>query len=280
MAQSGKIEHFQIGEDWESYEERLQQYFKANGITDAEKQVAVFLTVIGSHLYKLLRNLVSLNKPSEKSYEQLTTVLKQHLVPKPIVIAERLKFRRCMQKHDENVATYLASLKQLAEACDFKGFLHEALRDQLVCGLRSEAIQKRLLTEADLDLKKAFEISQAMEAATRQAMELQGATPVDSAHYVTNKITTKQGKRTCYRCGGRHSPNDCRFKEQQCKKCNKQGHIAKMCRSGNNTGNSKTTKRYNMLKTLHLILHMIVMTYVCLTYIQCPLTIKLSSTQS
>ena len=26
MAQIGKIEHFQIGEDWESYEERLQQY--------------------------------------------------------------------------------------------------------------------------------------------------------------------------------------------------------------------------------------------------------------
>ena len=121
--------------------------------------------------------------------------------------------------------------------------LDEELRDQLVCGLRSEAIQKYLLTEADLDLKKAFEISQAMEAATRQTMELQGATPVDSAHCVTNKITTKQGKRSCYCCGGRHSPNDCRFKEQQCKKCNKQGHIAKMCRSGNNTGNSKTTKK-------------------------------------
>ena len=54
MAQIGKIEQFQIGEDWESYEECLQQYFKANKITDADKKVAVFLTVIGSHLYKLL----------------------------------------------------------------------------------------------------------------------------------------------------------------------------------------------------------------------------------
>ena len=49
MTQIGKIEHFQIGADWESYEERLHQYFKANGITNEEKQVAVFLTVIGSH---------------------------------------------------------------------------------------------------------------------------------------------------------------------------------------------------------------------------------------
>ena len=27
MAQIGKIEHFQIGEDWESYEERLHYYY-------------------------------------------------------------------------------------------------------------------------------------------------------------------------------------------------------------------------------------------------------------
>lgn len=168
MAQIGKIEHFQIGEDWESYEERLQQYFKANEITDADKKVAVFLTVVGSHLYKLLRNLVSPSKPAEKSYDEITTVLKQHLVPKPIVIAERLKFRRCVQKPGENIATYLVSLKQLAETCDYKAFLNEAPRDQLVRGLKSEAIQKHLLTEADLDLKKALEISQAMEAATKQ----------------------------------------------------------------------------------------------------------------
>ena len=141
MAQIGKIEHFQISEDWESYEERLQQYFKANGITDADKKVAAFLTVIGSHLYKLLRNLVSPAKPADKSYEELTQVLKQHLVPKAIIIAERLKFRKRIQKPGENIAIYLAFLKQLAETCDFKAFLDEALRDQLVCGLRSEAIQ-------------------------------------------------------------------------------------------------------------------------------------------
>ena len=150
MAQISKIEHFQIGEDWESYEERLQQYFKANGITNEEKQVAVFLTVIGSHLYKLLRILVSPSKPAEKTYEQLTSVIKQHLVPKPIVIAERLRFRKRMQEFGESISTYLASLKQLAETCDFKAFLDEALRDQLVCGLRSEAIQKNVYLQKQI----------------------------------------------------------------------------------------------------------------------------------
>jgi len=51
-------------------------------------KVAVFLTVIGSHLYKLLHNLVSPAKPVDKPHEDLTKMLKQHLVPKPIIIAE------------------------------------------------------------------------------------------------------------------------------------------------------------------------------------------------
>ena len=108
MAQIGKIEHFQISEGWESYDECLQQYFKANGITDADKKVTVFLTIIGSRLYKLLCNLVSLAKPADKLCEELTQVLKQHLVPKLIIIAERLKFCKRIQKPGENIATYLA----------------------------------------------------------------------------------------------------------------------------------------------------------------------------
>ena len=105
MAHIGKIKYFQISEDWESYEEQLQQYFKTNGVTDADKKVVIFLTVIGSHLYKLLHNLVSPSKPAEKSYEELTIVLKHHLVPKPIVIAEKLKFQKWIQKSGENITT-------------------------------------------------------------------------------------------------------------------------------------------------------------------------------
>ena len=38
MAAHGKLEPFQAGqEDWESYEEHLQQYFVANDIENAAK---------------------------------------------------------------------------------------------------------------------------------------------------------------------------------------------------------------------------------------------------
>ena len=105
------IEHFQIGKDWESYEECLQQYFKANKITDANKKVAVFLTVVGSYLYKLLCNLVSSSKPAEKSYDKLTTLLKQHLVPKTNSHSRKTDISQIYSE-------YLVSLKQL-ETCDY-----------------------------------------------------------------------------------------------------------------------------------------------------------------
>jgi hypothetical protein len=58
-------------------------------------------------------------------------------------------------------------LSKLAEHCDFGDRLADDLRDRPVCGMRHENIQKKLLSEAGLILKKAIEISVAMETALR-----------------------------------------------------------------------------------------------------------------
>ena len=34
----------------------------------------------------------------------------------------------------------------------------------------------------------------------------------------------------CYRCGGRHAFDSCRFRDSECHYCHKHGHIAKKCR--------------------------------------------------
>ena len=61
----------------EAYLEQVQIFFKANGIK-VKKQVPVLLTVIGSTMYALLSNLVSPDKPKDKSFENLNTVLQCH----------------------------------------------------------------------------------------------------------------------------------------------------------------------------------------------------------
>jgi len=56
--------------------------------------------------------------------------------------------------------------------CKFKDHLDEALHDHFVCGLKSKAIQKRLMTDGDLDLKCAMELAQGMKAVHRNVQVL------------------------------------------------------------------------------------------------------------
>ena len=100
---------------------------------------------MGAKAYELLRNLVAPDAPKDKRFNDLVKTMHAHLKPKPlIIIVERFKFYKRVQHEDEKVAEYIVSLKQLSTQCDFGTFLNDALRDQLVCGLRQEAIQRKL----------------------------------------------------------------------------------------------------------------------------------------
>ena len=202
--------------------------------------VPVFLSVVGCTTYRLLRNLLAPASPKDKSFKEIVDTLKAHFEPKPLVIAERFHFHRRNQNSGESVAMYVAELRRLATHCAFEAYLEEALRDRLVCGLRSESTQKRLLSEADLTLARAVEIAQSMEAAHKNAQALKGPElPVRRLEKlprergeVERKARGQGGKKPCYRCGQRgHLPHECGFKEATCHKCKKRGHIAKVCRS-------------------------------------------------
>ena len=72
--------------------EWLQFYFIANDIDTAEKQRAVLLTVCGPETYRLVCNLVALEKPSAKMFDELLKLLTDHFLPKPSIIVQRYKF--------------------------------------------------------------------------------------------------------------------------------------------------------------------------------------------
>ena len=75
MATFGKVDEFDASkEEWSQYVECLTHFFLANGIDEAEKKRAVFLSVIGPATYKLLRNLLAPAKPGEKAYNAFSAV--------------------------------------------------------------------------------------------------------------------------------------------------------------------------------------------------------------
>ncbi|XP_026142558.1 uncharacterized protein K02A2.6-like [Carassius auratus] len=176
-------------EPWTTYIERFEHFIEANSI-EAEKKVPVLLSVIGGKTYGLLRSLIAPEKPGEKSFKHITDTLQQHFSPKPLVIAERFRFHRRNQEESESVTQYVAVLRGLSEHCEFGGHLDDALRDRFVCGLKSEATQKRLLTESTLTFQRAVELAVSMETASREAHQLSGSLTGEMQN-ITAKITLK-----------------------------------------------------------------------------------------
>ncbi len=119
------------------------------------------------------------------------STLNTHYEPKPLVIAERFYFHQRNQGASESVVEYVAELRRLATHCEFGTFLSDALRDRLVCGLRSAGIQKRLLSEADITLKKAIELAQGMEAAEANAKKLLGGESASAVHLTGQRTNGK-----------------------------------------------------------------------------------------
>ncbi|XP_048103582.1 uncharacterized protein K02A2.6-like isoform X1 [Alosa alosa] len=261
--QIGSIgEYKESDEDFESYLERFDQWIIANAVP-SDKKVSTFLSMIGAEAYRLLKNLTSPTKPSTMSYKLLSKALTDHYKPKPMVIAERFRFQRRQQQDGESVADYIVALKQLSTYCEFSGYLDEALRDRFVCGLRTEAIQRRLLTERDLTFKTACDIASSMEMASKNTVEfLEMPNEASEVHKVySQKTRREQTRRTnpsgsqldgsladvsrqpCYRCGGQHAASVCKFKTEKCHHCSKLGHIARVCRNRSKTMRTQYVKQ-------------------------------------
>ena len=120
-------------ESWESYSERLEQYFIANKIKDnsadggLDDRVPALLSIIGGRTYSLLRDLTAPEKPVTKSFDDLVKLLKGHLSPKPLIIAERFRFHKRDQRSDKTVREYVVQIRKLSENCEFGTHLQDSL---------------------------------------------------------------------------------------------------------------------------------------------------------
>ena len=119
---------------------------------------------------------------------------------------------------------------------NFGEFLGQALRDQLVCGIRSESTQRKLLSQ-DRDFAQALQIAIADEITDIEAKALHSQASdntrwMDKAS-IENRVKGKETlprpgskplpkfenkvqKVKCYRCGGLHRQKDCRYRNQRC----------------------------------------------------------------
>ncbi|CAN7949551.1 unnamed protein product [Ixodes hexagonus] len=194
MPTFGRIEPFEGGgDDWPSYVERLQAFFFANDV-DEEKKQAIFFSCCGPKTYSLLRDLVKPAHPQDKSLDEVLAILGNHYCPKPSAVVQRFRFNSRVRAEAESVSNFVAALKSLSEHCNFGTELGNMLRDRIVCGINSVAIQTRLLEQPNLTFEDAVQTALAMEAAKKDAGEICKAN-LNNAAFATLRVTTPMGGR-------------------------------------------------------------------------------------
>lgn len=175
-------------EKWEAYVERFDCFVKCSNISD-DLKVTTMLTVIGSKVYGLLRDLCSPRKPHELGYNELIKLIGDHLSPKPAFRAERFEFYRRFQSPDESISEYLVALKKMATTCNFGATLNDRLHDMLICGITSKNIRERLISDDSHTFEQAVSLALAIEKAHKEASKM--SVDVNSNQSSIKKISKK-----------------------------------------------------------------------------------------
>ena len=83
------------------------------------------MTCVSTATYSLLKNLVRLEKPLDKSLDELSVLLKSHFEPSIIVIAERFHFYQRLQKEGETITNYMTELRRPSKHRNFGDYLDQ-----------------------------------------------------------------------------------------------------------------------------------------------------------
>ena len=251
----GKIEEFNLKDNWTQYIERLGHYFDANEIENPHKKKAILLSAVGAETYELMHNLCVPELPGEKTYVQLTKLIEDHLCPKPNIIVQRCKFNTRLRHTEESVAAFVSELRSIAAKCEYSEQLNDNLRDRLVAGINDDKIQQRLFQDANLTFQTALDRALAMETASKNVRDISqtaqakytsvSGTSSSTVHRLQKRHfdRSKKMETICFRCGRKHNPNDCWYKNATCNKCGKIGHIKPVCRAKQGKGDSSTVFR-------------------------------------
>lgn len=235
---------FQVGEDWDLYAERLDQFFVANNIPEP-RWVAVLITKLGAEAYKILRDLCDPDTPKTKTFDELCTILKGQFAPKISAFKERVEFYNLRQNDNEVISEWFARIKSKAIHCKFGANLDDKIKDKFVTGLVGGPIMDKMCElETTTTLLEIVEKAKSKEATLSRSTSLR---PAESIHRLqtnyrrnitkttpnnANQITSRDDttEPICKYCGkSRHNFSRCRYKSFKCDKCNKIGHLSRVC---------------------------------------------------
>ncbi|KAL1446091.1 hypothetical protein WDU94_005685 [Cyamophila willieti] len=215
---------------WKLWLQRFKLFLSANGYDSEDakedKQVAMFLHLIGEHCLVIF-NSFGLNNKLENKSLKLNDVIEKfndHFVPKKNLTYVRHKFFTRSQEESESIENYVAALNKMSYECEFDKLRKDLVKDILVVGIKNIQLKERLLREDNLDLDKAVSICKTAEITSERIKTLDSAAkslkeePVYHVQKFNNvvqsrNVSPRKNNRviSCFRCGeSGHYANRCR----------------------------------------------------------------------
>ena len=165
-----------------------------------------------------------------------------HFNLKPSPIIKRYEFNTRKHKTNKSVSEYVAALRRIAEHCKCctNQSLNDMLRDRPVCAIADKRVQDRYLREAKLTYAEALvaaetavkdseklhagcddSVPSVLVAVTHRTIvqQIRTARSQPSRRPLQRGSPTAHKESKCYRCGGKHDPTRCHFKDYECHYC-------------------------------------------------------------
>ena len=176
-------ENFNFGNaaEWPDWKERFSRFRMATKLSkdEGEVQISALIYAMGREAEHIFKSFVFDNEDDKKDYEIVLEKYDEYFVPKRNIIHERAKFHQRSQKSGETVETFVRSLYEIAEHCEFPD-KKEQIRDRLVIGILDRELSEKLQLTPELTLEKAVDMARQFELVKSQLKDQAAAQNIEA----------------------------------------------------------------------------------------------------
>ena len=211
----------------------------------AAYQKSLFITCVGKDALPIVHSLPYAAESDRDDLTKILELLEAYCVGDEQVTFERYKFHQRVQGEAESADELIAALRTLVQTCNFvidgKDFSRQMIRDRIVCGMRNNAVRRKLLAIADVGLDKCVQEIKSAEVAAGHAQKMDQCVKTRATEANLEKVAgqreadvcavQQQRRSECDSCGRMHGPGACPAVGRQCNNCGGYNHFAARCRS-------------------------------------------------
>ena len=253
-----------LAKNWKNFRQLWDSYEIATGLSERQDKyrIATLITCIGAEALSLYNGLPFANPDDRQNMSTTLKLLDEHCVGQTNVIYERYLFNNRDQEPGESIENYVATLRRMAQSCEFDTLADQLIRDRIVCGISDTVVRKRLLQERGLNLNKCIDMCRSAETAQSRVKTMSAATEVHRVERTRAKPrqSPHNHQAECKFCGRKHElvKEHCPAFGKLCNNCGKNNHFASKCnaKAGKNpspkTSNSNR-RRSKGAKSVHAI---------------------------